>query len=170
LLPNSTNSQRNYTAEKMGPFRCGNPLRLGVSLRAGWHAPAHRPPCVSAHSGNAPSRKKDGCHRVRSGQPRSPCSPANGRAVSGSAPLRGRGGFDRAAFCGTPGASERKASRHINPSPPAQVEQKGLRYSRLMTNRLVPFTSGVWHRGRLIAIPQASHDQGQTALRLPLPQ
>jgi hypothetical protein len=30
-------------------------------------------------------------------------------------PLRGRRGFDRAAFCGTPAVSGRKASRHINP-------------------------------------------------------
>jgi hypothetical protein len=33
-------------------------------------------------------------------------------------------GFDRAAFGGTPKVSGRKASRHINPSPPARVEQK----------------------------------------------
>ena len=44
--------------------------------------------------------------------------------MRGSAPLRGLKGFDRAAFCGTPKASGRKASRHINPTPPARVEQK----------------------------------------------
>jgi hypothetical protein len=70
--------------------------------------------------------------------------------VRGSAPVRGLTGFDRAAFGGTQKVSGRKASRHIEPTPPARSNKRHLFGNELQG---VGRPRGAARRGNVALVP-----------------